>query len=195
MKSILLSLQRAGANIQCLAPDMEQTHVINHLTNEKMNESRQVLIESARIARGNIKDIKSVNASEFDAAVYPGGFGAALNLCNFGIKGADHELQKDILKFAKDMAQLNKPQGFVCIAPALIAKIYGPGIKMTIGSDKETALEMEKMGNIHQSTHATYVVLDEKHKVLSTPAYMMAQNISEVFEGVENMVKKLVQLI
>ena len=93
------------------------------------------------------------------------------------------------------MAQLNKPQGFVCIAPALIAKIYGPGIKMTIGSDKETALEMEKMGNIHQSTHATYVVLDEKHKVLSTPAYMMAQNISEVFEGVENMVKKLVQLI
>lgn len=190
----MLALDRAGATYQCIAPDIPQTQVINHVTNEKMGNSRNVLIEAARIARGNIKDITSVSASDFDGAIYPGGYGAALNLCDFAVNGINHQIQKDVLAFAQAMKKSNKPQGFACIAPALIAKIYGPGVNMTIGSDAGTAEVMQQMGNIHQVVKATETVVDEKYKVVSTPAYMSAQNMAAVFDGIDQMVRQVISL-
>ncbi len=191
----LFSLQKANLHVQCLAPNILQTRVVNHVTKELMNEQRNLLVESARIARGNIKDISQASIDDFDAAVYPGGFGAACQLSNFSSKGVDSVVQKDVLHFASEMAKKSKPQAFVCIAPSLISKIYGPGVKMTIGNDKETIAVLKKMGNIHQEAKVTEFVFDEKHKVLSTPAYMLAQNVTEVFEGVDNMIQKLKSLL
>jgi enhancing lycopene biosynthesis protein 2 len=193
--STLLSIDQAGAQYACLAPSAKQTRVVNHVTNEAVEEERNILVESARIARGEIQDIKNVNPSHYDAAIYVGGYGAALNLCNFGSQGAKHTLNPDVLDFAQAMAKLGKPQGFVCIAPVLIAKIYGPKILMTIGNDPETIKVIEEMGNQHQTCLATDIVVDAQHKVVTTPAYMLAKSISEVFTGIKKLVDKIIALM
>ena len=190
----LLALTRAGVAYQCVAPNITQRQVINHLTNEKLSEERNVLIEAGRIARGQVQDIALVDTNDFAGAIYPGGYGAALNLCDFAITGVNHQVQADVLSFAQAMANAHKPQGFVCIAPALIAKIYGAGVMMTIGSDPDTIAVMTAMGNEHHVVNATDIILDEKHKVVSTPAYMAASNIAEAFDGIDKLVRCVVSL-
>jgi enhancing lycopene biosynthesis protein 2 len=190
----LLAIDKSGAKYHCFAPDMQQAKVINHLVNSMMYDTRNVLVESARLARGDIHNITSANVNEFDAAIYPGGFGAALNLCDFATNGIEHTVQKDVLDLAKALAAAKKPQGFICIAPALIAKIYGAGVKVTIGSDGDTIAAIEKMGNQHQIANSREIVSDTTHKVVTTPAYMVAKSISEVFDGIDLLVKEVIAL-
>ena len=191
----LLELEKNGAHYQCFAPDIPQAQVVNHLTGEVVeNETRNVLVESARICRGNIKDIKEAKVSDFDALIFPGGFGAAKNLSNFADAGADSKVNNDVLAFAKAMADNHKPVGFICISPAMIPKIYGPGVQETIGNDEETAKTIEAMGGIHKKCPVTEFIYDEKHKVISTPAYMLAGNMLEAYSGIEKLVKKVLEL-
>ncbi len=190
----LLALDLAGAEYQCFAPNIPQTQVINHLTRETKNETRNVLEESARIARGKIRDIKEANTNEFDAAIFPGGFGAASNLCDFTKKNTDMSVNADVLAFAQAMKKAEKPQGFICIAPVMISTIYGPGIEHTIGYDDATKSAIEKMGGKHIGCSVTKAVIDQKHKVVSTPAYMLAQGIGEVFTGVSQLVKDVLEM-
>lgn len=192
---VLLALAQAGLSYQCMAANIDQTQVINHVTKEPMSEKRNILIEAARIARGNIIDIKDAKAEDYAAAIYPGGFGAVKNHCDFATKGEEMSVQADVLKFAQAMAKLNKPQGFVCIAPVLISKIYGPGVEHTIGSDVATKNKIEKMGGKHITAKVSEAVVDKKHKVVSTPAYMLAQNIAEVYEGTQALVQELQTLL
>ncbi len=193
--STLLAIDQAKAKYCCLAPSTPQARVVNHVTNEAIkNEKRNVLIESARIARGDIKDIATANPEDYDAAIYVGGYGAALNLCNFAVAGINHHVIPEILNFAKKMATLKKPQGFICIAPAMIAKIYGPNIIMTIGNDPDTAQAMIAMGNDHKNCPVTDIITDDSHKVVTTPAYMLANSIGEVFAGVKKLVEKIISL-
>ncbi len=191
----LIALDKAGASYQCLAPSVEQTQVINHKTKEPMpEESRNILVEAARIARGDIEDISKADSNDFAAAIYPGGFGAAANLSDFAKQGANCTVQKDVLRFAQAMATEKKPQGFICIAPTLISKIYGEGVELTIGDDKQTIQAISAMGGKHIEATVDSVVVDKKHKVVSTPAYMLATHISEVFEGVTKLVNKVLVL-
>lgn len=192
--SALLALDLANVQYDCFAPNIPQTKVVNHLTHETKNETRNALEEAARIARGKIRDIKEANVNDFDAAIYPGGHGAALNLCNFGTKGADMTINSDVLHFAQAMKNAGKPQGFICIAPAMISKIYGAGIEHTIGNDLATKEKIEKMGGKHIDCTVTKTVVDKKHKVVSTPAYMLANRISEVFAGVTQLVKDVLEI-
>lgn len=192
----LLELEKNAVKYQCFAPDIPQAHVVNHLTGEVVeNETRNVLVESARICRGNIKDIKQANADDFEALIFPGGFGAAKNLSDFAFAGADCKVNNDVLKFAKAMAEANKPLGFICISPAMIPQVYGSGTKATIGNDVEAAQAIEKMGGIHVECPVSEFVLDETHKVVSTPAYMLAGNMLEAYGGIEKLVKKVLALI
>ena len=195
----LLAIDRAGAEAVCMAPDVNQLHVINHLTGEEMkNETRNVLVEAARIARGNIVDIATVNADDIDALFFPGGFGAAKNLCDFAVKGENCDVHPEVMRLVKDFAEKQKPQGVACIAPALFAKIYeGESVHptLTIGNDKDTSDKIEMMGSHHQDCAVQDVVLDKGNKIVSTPAYMLGQNISEVAEGIEKCVKELVKMI
>ena len=190
----LLRLDQRGANVQCFAPNIVQLHVINHLTGEEMPESRNVLVESARIARGEIKDIREAKVEDFDALIVPGGFGAAKNLSNFATDGTACTVQADVLALAEAFAEAGKPIGLMCISPAIAAKIYGPGVTCTIGKDEATAAAVTKMGAIHEECEVTEIVEDKARKLVSTPAYMLAQSISEAASGINKMIDRVLEL-
>ena len=190
----LLRLDQRGAQVQCFAPNIAQLHVINHLTGEEMPESRNVLVESARIARGDVKDIREANAEDFDALIVPGGFGAAKNLSNFASAGAGCSLNPQVLALAEAFAEAGKPLGLICISPALAAKIYGPGVTCTIGNDADTAAALDKMGAHHQACAVEDIVEDTARKLVSTPAYMLGKNISEVASGINKLVDRVLEL-
>ena len=190
----LLALEQTGCTYQCFAPNMPQAHVINHLTGEIMPETRNVLVEAARIPRGNVQDITSANADEFDALILPGGYGAAKNLSDFAFKGAECSVQADVLAFCQAMVAQNKPLGFICIAPAMIPHVYGAGTKVTIGTDEGTAAAIEAMGGVHISCPVDDFVVDKERKVVSTPAYMLAGGISEAAAGITKLVQEVVRL-
>lgn len=193
----LLALDRAGAQIICLAPNIDQMHVINHLTGEEVKrEKRNVLVESARIARGDIQDIAQATANDFDALIFPGGFGAAKNLCNFAVKGTDCEVNPQVARLVGETHQAGKPIGFICIAPAMAAKIFQEagiaGVRLTIGTDKGTADAINSMGAVHVDCDVRNAVVDEDNKVVTTAAYMLAGNISEAAEGIEKLVDMII---
>ncbi|CAD5105807.1 isoprenoid biosynthesis glyoxalase ElbB [Zestomonas carbonaria] len=190
----LLRLDQRGAQVQCFAPNVAQLHVINHLTGEEMPESRNVLVESARIARGNVKDIREARVEDFDALIVPGGFGAAKNLSDFAINGADCTVQPDVLALGKAFAAAGKPVGLICIAPSLAARFFGEGVICTIGNDADTAAALEKMGASHEECVVGDVVEDAQRKLVSTPAYMLAQSISEAASGINKLVDRVLEL-
>jgi enhancing lycopene biosynthesis protein 2 len=192
----LLALDRAELPYQCLAPNIPQSRVVNMADGKTQEHAkRNVLEESARIGRGKIKDIALANADEYTAMIFPGGFGAALNLCNFGLSKENYSIQADVFKFAKTMIEAKKPAGFICIAPVLTPKLYPAGIKITIGNDKATAEILEKLGAQHIPCVATNCVVDKTHKLVTTPAYMLARSIKEVAMGIDCLVKELSLLL
>jgi enhancing lycopene biosynthesis protein 2 len=190
----LLRLDQRGAQVQCFAPNIVQMHVINHLTGEEMPESRNVLVESARIARGEVKDLREASVDDFDALIVPGGFGAAKNLSNFAVEGANCSVQAEVLALTEAFAEAGKPVGLICISPALAAKIYGPGVTCTIGNDADTAAALDKMGATHEECAVDEIVEDKARKLVSTPAYMLAKNISEVASGINKLVDRVLEL-
>ena len=159
-----------------------------------MPEKRNVLTEAARIARGNIEDVANLKADDFDALLVPGGFGAAKNLTDFAVNGAECSINTHVKSACRDFAQANKPAGYLLIAPTIIPMIYDNGVKATIGNDEDTAAAYNALGGQHINCPVDEIVFDEEHKVLSTPAYMLASTISEAASGIEKLVEKLVKL-
>jgi enhancing lycopene biosynthesis protein 2 len=192
----LLAIDQAGCEAVCMAPDMELSEV-NHLTMEPTGAKRNVLLESARIARGKIRDITQVKAAELDALVLPGGFGAALNLCDFAKKGAAASVNPAVARLVREIYAEKKPIGAICIAPALVAAILGKeaGPTLTIGNDIGTAAEIEKTGSRHKECQVSDVMVDKENRIVSTPAYMLANRISETYEGISKCVKAVVEMI
>jgi enhancing lycopene biosynthesis protein 2 len=195
----LLAIDRAGAEAICMAPNIEQMHVINHLTGEvAAGEKRNVLVESARIARGKIRDIKDVGVDDFDALIFPGGFGAAKNLCDFAVKGPACDIHPEVARLVRQAVQKKKPLAAVCIAPALLAKVLGEdklAHRLTIGTDADTAKALEAMGSTHEACPVREFVVDRQNKIVSTPAYMLAGRIGEAADGIEKTVRALLQLL
>jgi enhancing lycopene biosynthesis protein 2 len=178
-----------------MAPDVDQMDVINHMKGESGSEKRNVLLESSRIARGDIKDIKDVKAADLDALVFPGGFGAAKNLCSFAVKGADCTVNPDVQRLIKEMHSAKKPIGFVCIAPVIAAKVLGAfNPQLTIGNDKDTAEAIEKMGGKHIVATVDNIVVDRKNRIVTTPAYMLGPTISKVAMGIEKLIKEVLKM-
>lgn len=192
----LLALSKKGVEAVCMAPNVDQHHVINHLTNEETKEKRNVLVESARIARGKIKDIQTVKASDVDALIFPGGFGAAKNLCTFAFDGPDCTVHPDVARLTKEVHTAGKPIGAICISPALMAKIFqGEDAQVTIGNDASTAAAIQKLGSRHVDCGVREICVDEKNKLVTTPAYMLAQNIGEACDGIEKLVSEVLNLM
>ncbi len=194
----LLALDRAGAEVICMAPDMEQG-VVNHLTGEPVEGAvRNVLEESARIARGKISDIANIQAADIDALVLPGGFGAAKNLCDFAFKGTDCEVHPQVARLVREIVAAKKPLAAICIAPVLVAKVLGNdklAHQLTIGSDEGTAQALTAMGSEHINCPADEFIIDQENKIISSPAYMLAGSISEAAEGIEKTIKALLEMI
>ena len=195
----LLALDRKNAEVTIMAPDVEQMHVLNHMTGDEMDEKRNVLIESARIARGNIKNMAEVKADEIDALIFPGGFGGAKNLSNFAVKGPEAEVNPEVSRLVNEMVAAKKPIGFICIMPAVASKIFANagmvGVNLTIGSDPDTAGAMKALGANHIECPVTEIAVDKDAKIVSAPAYMLDASISKVAEGIEKLVSKVLSLI
>lgn len=192
----LLVLDKMGMDVACMAPDIVQAEVVNHLTGEDTDEQRNVLVESARIARGEISDIASVDASTLDALILPGGFGAATNLSNFAAKGSNSSVNEHVAKMIKDVHGAGKPICAICIAPAIIAKVLGKeGPTLTIGNDEEAAEAIEVCGAKHEACAVRDFVVDVENKIVTTPAYMLGPSIAHVAEGIERAVRATVALI
>lgn len=194
----LLALDQAGAEIVCMAPDVEQTKVVDHVTGKDMNEKRNVLVESARIARGKIKDVKDVHAKDFDALIFPGGFGAAMNLCDFGMKQADAKVNADVQRLVRETMDQGKPIGAICIAPAMLAAAvrgHKKGVELTVGTDAGTAGALEKMDARHVNRKVDEIHVDEKHRVVTTPAYMLGPGIVDINKGISKLVEKVLSMV
>ncbi|VEN74608.1 isoprenoid biosynthesis protein with amidotransferase-like domain [Candidatus Desulfarcum epimagneticum] len=191
----LLFLDRAGAGIEAMAPNMGQHDVINHATGEMAGEQRNVLAESARIARGDIRDIQEVRAEDLDALVLPGGFGAAKNLCDFAEKGKDAVVNPGVRGLIREMAGQGKPLGAICIAPVVLASaLSDKNPRLTIGNDMATASALEAMGARHVECPVDGIVEDEKNRIVSTPAYMLGPGIKDVAKGIEKLVNRIVEM-
>jgi len=192
----LLALEKIGAEAVCMAPDKDQHHVVDHLTGQPTGERRNVLAESARIARGQIENLAGVTAKDLDALILPGGFGAAKNLSTFAMDGAKASVEPDVARLVEEMFAARKPVGLICIAPAVGARILGQnGVEVTIGTDEGTAAAIEAMGARHVACGVREVHADEARRVVSTPAYMLGRNIAEVAEGIEKLVQVVVEWI
>lgn len=190
----MLAISRAGASYQIFAPDIEQFHVINHITGAEMPEKRNVMVEAARIARGNIKPLSQLDIHLFDAIVFPGGFGVAKNLCSFATEGIGFTINKEVEETIKKTHLLGKPIGVMCIAPVMMPKlVYGS--EVTIGDDELTVSAIEKMNGIHTKASHGEIVIDYKNKIISTPCYMLEATIDQIAEGCENLIKALIKMI
>lgn len=190
----LLALDRVGAQAVCFAPDKSQLHVINHLTGDEMPEERNVLVESARIARGNIQPLSQADAGQLDALIVPGGFGAAKNLSSFASEGAECWIDKDLAKLTQQMHKANKPIGFMCISPALLPKLLDQQVRLTIGNDPDLGEVIDAMGGEPVICPVDDIVVDIENKVVTTPAYMLAKSIGEAAEGIDKLVSRVLDL-
>ncbi len=189
----MLAIDQHNCTYTIFAPDIDQMHVVNHLTKNVVNEKRNVLVESARIARGNIKPLSEYEHTDFDGIIFPGGFGAAKNLSTYAINGDKCHINSDVEKSIITTHKANKPIGALCISPVIIAKVLG-NIQVTIGSDKDTAESIEKMGAKHITTNREDVTVDKKNKIVTTPCYMVDSTIKNIHKGAFNLVKAMIEL-
>jgi enhancing lycopene biosynthesis protein 2 len=188
----MLAIMQHGGSYQCFAPDIDQYHVVNHLSGQEMAEKRNVLVESARIARGNILDLAEFNPGEFDALLMPGGFGVAKNLCDFAFKGAECEVQPDVAKAIRLMHKSGKPIGAMCISPVVVSRLLGD-VMITLGQDQATIENVEKMGSRHVATTHGEVIVDEKNNIFTTPCYMLDANILQIYDGATHIIKSILE--
>jgi enhancing lycopene biosynthesis protein 2 len=192
----LLAIDRRGADAVACAPDVMQMHVVDHVTLEiQAGAVRNVLAESARIARGCIRDVAHVTAGELDGLVLPGGYGAAKNLSDFVANGRACTVHPEVARLVREVHAQRKPIAALCIAPTVIARLLGSERPvLTIGDDLETAADLEAMGARHVAAGATEIVVDRDARVVTTPAYMRAKRISEAAEGIEKAVDALLRM-
>jgi enhancing lycopene biosynthesis protein 2 len=190
----LLAIQQAGASYQCFSLNLDQDHVTNHLTNETNSETRNMLVESARIARGDVLDLNTINVDEFDGLIIPGGNGIAANLFTLAQDGANYTVNEVVAKTARQFTAAQKPVGFICIAPVMIPVIYPFAVNMTIGTDKDTAQLIESRGAIHHNCNTNEICVDNEHKIVSTPAYMLANSILGAYTGISKLCLEVVKL-
>lgn len=191
----LLSIKQNNANYQCFSLDLPQEHVTNHLTDSNVtNETRNMLIESARIARGDVKRLEELNVVDFDSLIIPGGNGVAYNLFDFALKGKDYTVNKTVKQKCLEFTNSGKPVGFICISPAMIPGIYGAGIELTIGNDQGVAGILTELGAKHFNCKVDEIHIDQKHKIITTPAYMLANHVGEAYSGIKKLVDAITQL-
>jgi len=190
----LLAIIRQGCSYEIFAPDINQHHVINHITGEEMEETRNVLIESARIARGNIRNLKQFNPASFDGLLLPGGFGVAKNLSTWAFEGSDASILPEVEEAITGMVALKKPVGALCISPVILAKVLGK-VHLTIGDDEDTIDALKSLGANHVYTTHGEVVVDPDHMLVTTPCYMLDANIGQIADGANNVVDAMIKLM
>ena len=191
----MLALDQVGAERFCLAPNIAQRDVVDHLRGQPVAEERNVLVEAARIARGEISDLARVAVADLDGLILPGGFGAAKNLSDFALAGEQTVVQSEVERLLRELHEARKPIGAICIAPAVLARVFGKlRPRVTIGNDPATARILESFGARHVDCPVDEIVVDEENLLVTTPAYMLGPGLKEIAIGIEKLVKRVVAL-
>jgi enhancing lycopene biosynthesis protein 2 len=193
----LLAIEEAGSTWHCFAPNIDQMHVIDHSQGAVAEgESRNVLVESARIARGEVEDLAGYNPADYDALIFPGGFGGAKNLSDFAVNGPDGTVNGDVAAAVATTQSAGKPLGFICITPASVGAMTlgSQGVALTIGTDVDTADAVVACGATHVNCPVDEAVIDREHKVVSTPAYMLGPGVADVHKGIQQLVDAVLTL-
>lgn len=190
----LWAIHKNGCDYHCFAPNIDQLHVLDHITGQEMMEKRNVLQESARIARGKISDLNTFVADNYDALVIPGGLGAAKNLSTYFREGTKCTIEQSVAKAVTDTYQAGKPIGALCIAPVILARLI-PGVTLTLGQDPASAENAELMGATHLKTSHGEVVIDRKNKIVTTPCYMLDARVDQIGQGADKLIREIMQLI
>jgi enhancing lycopene biosynthesis protein 2 len=191
----LFFIDQSNAEAVCFAPDIPQAHVVNHLTQEEMSETRNVLVESARIARGQIRNIDEVDVAELDAVILPGGFGAAKNLSEFAFKGPKGKVNESVSSFLKKVIEAGKPLGALCIAPVTVGMaLKDRSPELTIGSEPEVIEALNALGVKHALCKVDEICVDSKNSIVTTPAYMLGPGIGDVAKGIQKLVEKVIEM-
>ncbi|MDX9930561.1 MAG: isoprenoid biosynthesis glyoxalase ElbB [Bacteroidales bacterium] len=190
----MLAIDRNGGEYEIFAPNIKQLHVINHLTGEVMDESRNVLVEAARIARGRIRALSEYKQADFEGLIFPGGFGVAKNLCSYAVDGTDMRIDKVVGRAVLETHAAGKPIGALCISPVMIAALI-PGAEITLGSDDKYDAEVASLGGRNRTTANRQVVTDKKNRIVTTPCYMNDATIADIAEGADMLVKELIRMI
>ena len=190
----LYAIDRIGGTYQVFAPNVKQHHVINHITGEAMNEARNVLTEAARIARGKIKALTEYRVADFDALIFPGGFGVAKNLCTYAVDGTDCHVDRVVEAAIRDTHKAGKPIGALCISPVLITRVLGD-VTVTIGNDPSTASDIAAMGGRHEVKRHGEVSIDRKNRIVTTPAYMLNASITDIARDAEEVIKAIKEMV
>lgn len=189
----LLALSKAGIVYQVFAPDKNQYHTINHINGQVIEEKRNVLVEASRIARGNIKALSEYKAEQFDGIIFPGGYGVAKNLCTFAVDGVNFKVDPEVERVILETHRAGKPIGALCISPVLIAKVINESL-VTIGKDRATAEIIQQLNGRHIETDNTGIAIDKENKIVTTPCYMLDSSIAHIAEGIEKLVKAMMEL-
>ena len=190
----LYAIDRKGGTYQVFAPNVKQHHVINHITGEAMNEARNVLTEASRIARGKIKALTEYRVADFDALIFPGGFGVAKNLCTYAVDGTDCHVDRVVEAAIRDTHRAGKPIGALCISPVLITRVLG-NVTVTIGDDPSTAKDIAAMGGRHEVKRHGEVSVDIKNRIVTAPAYMLNANITDIVRDAEAVIKAIMEMV
>jgi len=188
----LYAIALQGGTYQIFAPDIEQHNVVNHLTREEMPEKRNVLVEAARIARGSIAPLSDYSAPNFDALIFPGGFGVAKNLCTYAFDGSACTVNAEVQAAITETHKAGKPIGALCIAPVMLARLI-PGATLTMGHGNSAISDVESMGAHHQNTNHGEVVVDRKNLLFTTPCYMLKASIVDIANGAMALVGKMLE--
>ncbi|XP_028816245.1 glutamine amidotransferase-like class 1 domain-containing protein 3A, mitochondrial [Denticeps clupeoides] len=199
--ALLVHLSRAGAKVQMFAPNVDQMHVVNHCEGKPQEQVRNVLEESARIARGDVTDLAKMHVTSFNALIIPGGFGVAKNLSNWATNGKDFSVNPEVERVIRNFHKAGKPIGLCCISPVLAAKIL-PGCELTVGSDckndkfpyADTAKSLTEMGCKHVNKDASEAHVDKKHKLVTTCAFMCNAPHHEIFDGIGVLVTEVLKM-
>jgi enhancing lycopene biosynthesis protein 2 len=190
---IMYAIDKNGGTYHIFAPNVAQHHVINHITGEEMKESRNVLTEAARIARGNISPLTDYRAEEFDALIFPGGFGVAKNLCTYAFDGPDCHVDRVVEEAIRSTHHAGKPIGALCISPVLIARVLGE-VTVTIGNDRKTATDIARLGGKHEEKKHGEVAVDRKNRIVTAPCYMFNASLSEIAREADAVIKLVMEL-
>ncbi len=190
----LYFIKKNGCNYTCFSVNKEQHHVVNHLTGEPSDERRNVLVESARIARGDVKNLSEYNPNNYDGLMIPGGFGVAKNLFTFAMDGEEATIDTNVQEAILKTHAAQKPIGAVCISPVLLAKAFqdsGVEISVTVGTNSGEAAAITAFGAVHHSVKASELYLDKENNIATAPAYICAKDIAEAALGIEKVVNYL----
>jgi enhancing lycopene biosynthesis protein 2 len=202
----LLAIEELGAEAICLSVNKNQHHVVNHLTGEEMPESRNMLVEAARIARGAVHDISTFDNTQIDALVIPGGFGSAKNFTTWAFEGPNGSILPEIKELIQQCISDKKPIAALCVSPVIVGLALNQSdlqATMTLGTDKEKSpyeinafsSGLSQTGVQVEMKTIREIALDEKLKIVSAPCYMMDASIVEIRTNIQQAMQALIQLI